>query len=275
MRLAGRFLLWSAVCLAQPEPVQPTGVLTDSARLVDAESREAIEQYIASLRQNTGVEVAVLTIPTLNLQPIEDFANGTFRAWGIGQKASNEGVLLVIAMAERKTRIEVGYGLEPILTDGFVGSVQRSAREDLRKGRYGPAIRTMLEAMGSKILQSKGLLISNTAVAGSAGFAFGSIPWWVYICGGIFLVVGLLWPLFREVCSIWRARRAESGAQAWYRHAGGAAASTWDGGGFSSYSFSDSSSSTSSSDSSWSSSSDSSSSFSGGDSGGGGASSDW
>ncbi|MBM3795045.1 MAG: TPM domain-containing protein [Acidobacteria bacterium] len=62
-----------------------------------------------------------------------DVANALYRAWGIGQKKSNEGALLLLARRERKSRLEIGHGLEPILPDGFSGSVLREMRPALRE----------------------------------------------------------------------------------------------------------------------------------------------
>ena len=65
--------------------------------------------------------------PRLEGEPIEDVANTIYRAWGVGQKGKNEGILLLLAIGDRRNRLEVGYGLEPILPDGFVGL--RAARD--------------------------------------------------------------------------------------------------------------------------------------------------
>ena len=93
------------------------------------------------LERGTGVQIAVVTVPSLDGEPIEEFSvDSLARKWGVGQKGSNEGLMVLFAIQDRKMRIEVGYGLGPILTDGVVGSVQRSLREELRAGKYGDAI---------------------------------------------------------------------------------------------------------------------------------------
>lgn len=158
-------LVLAAALCAQQVPAQyekPAGYLSDFAHVVDAADADAIEQYASSLRTSTGAEVAVVTIRSLNGEPVEDFANNLYRKWGIGQKGSNEGLLILLAIEDRKSRVEVGYGLEPILTDGYVGSVQRLIRPELRDGKYGAALRKALEAFGAKIQQAKGTLSSTT-----------------------------------------------------------------------------------------------------------------
>jgi uncharacterized protein len=78
--------------------------------------------------------MALVTIATLEGEPIEDVANTIFRAWGVGQKGKNEGILLLLSIGDRRSRLEVGYGLEPILPDGLAGSILREMRPALRQG---------------------------------------------------------------------------------------------------------------------------------------------
>ena len=77
---------------------------------------------------------------TLDDEPIEDVANRLFTQWGIGKKGKDEGLLLLLAIKDHKQRVEVGYGLEPIITDGYAGGVLRGIRPILRQGNYGGAL---------------------------------------------------------------------------------------------------------------------------------------
>src|SRR5258708_39007058 len=101
--------------------------------------------------------MAIVTIDTLDDQPIEDVANTLFRKWGVGKKGKDEGIMLLLAIKDHRDRIEVGYGLEPILPDGFAGSVLREARVLLRQGTYGAAMFAAAEQMGSRIAAAKGI----------------------------------------------------------------------------------------------------------------------
>jgi uncharacterized protein len=76
------------------------------------------------LYDKTGSEAAVVVIDTTGDESIEEYANGLFREWGIGNKQKNNGVLLLVAVKDRKMRIEVGYGLEGILPDGKTGRIR-------------------------------------------------------------------------------------------------------------------------------------------------------
>ncbi len=125
--------------------------------MVDAQSKAAAEDYCAKLEHAAGVQIAVVTIDTLDGAPIDDFSNTLARQWGIGHKGENSGLLLLLAIHDHKDRVEVGYGLEPILPDGFVGSVERDMRPLLRQGEYGPAVLEGIESMGSRIAAAKGV----------------------------------------------------------------------------------------------------------------------
>ena len=138
-----------------PSSLKPQGYVSDFAHVVDGPSHDAAEQYCYKLEQATGVQVAVVTVDTLDEAPIEDFANDLFRKWGVGQKGKNEGLLLLLAIKDRKQRIEVGYGLEPILPDGFVGDVAVDMRPLLQQGQYGAAILQGVESMGSRVAAAK------------------------------------------------------------------------------------------------------------------------
>jgi uncharacterized protein len=112
-------LLLFAVGAGAAEPVFPvlTGRVVDEAAVLSQQSREQIGQMLAQHEQATGEQVVVVTVKSLQGFPIEEFGYGLGRSWGIGQKARDNGALLLVAPTERKVRIEVGYGLEGRLTD--------------------------------------------------------------------------------------------------------------------------------------------------------------
>jgi len=96
-----------------------TGRIVDSAQVIDASARAAIEQKLESLESRSGIQLVVATVKSLEGQDVESYANELFRTWKLGEKAKNNGVLLMVAPNERKVRIEVGYGLEGTLTDAL------------------------------------------------------------------------------------------------------------------------------------------------------------
>jgi uncharacterized protein len=144
--------------------LQPLGgYVSDFALVIDGDSKTKLEQYAAALERSTGVQVALVTIKSLEGEPIEDFANGLYRHWGIGQKGKDEGLLLILAIAERQHRLEIGRGLEPIITDGTSGEVLRAMRPALRGGAYGVAMVEAAHTLGQRIAQAKGVTIEPIA----------------------------------------------------------------------------------------------------------------
>jgi uncharacterized protein len=112
-------LLWLAVtAVAQTFPAL-SGRIVDQANVISASARQTIETKLADLEGKSGIQLVVATVNSLEGQEIEPYANALFRNWKLGEKAKNNGVLLLVAPKERRVRIEVGYGLEGTLTDAL------------------------------------------------------------------------------------------------------------------------------------------------------------
>lgn len=114
-------LIWLWAGLAHAAPVFPalSGRVVDEAGLLPPAEEQALTGRLEALEKATGRQLVVATIAELQGYAIEDYGYQLGRAWGIGSKARNDGVLLIVAPRERKVRIEVGYGLEPVLTDAL------------------------------------------------------------------------------------------------------------------------------------------------------------
>jgi uncharacterized protein len=109
---------------------------------------EAIEMKLSDYAEATGNEIAVVTIPTLAGDPIEDYADKLFQEWGIGKAKEDNGVLLLIARDDREVRIEVGYEVEPLLTDGESAAIiQNVIAPAFRNGRYADGISVAVDAI--------------------------------------------------------------------------------------------------------------------------------
>jgi uncharacterized protein len=121
--LAGVLAIVAVCCaaVAQTAPAFPalTGRVVDAANLLKSQERASLEQKLKAHEDKTTDQLVVATIPSLQGLTVEDYANRLFRYWQLGQKAKNNGVLLLVAPSERKARIEVGYGLEGALTDAL------------------------------------------------------------------------------------------------------------------------------------------------------------
>src|SRR5258706_7959773 len=141
-------LLPIGLLFAIPHYPSPAGYVTDAANILDASSKSQLEIQLSEFERQTSIEIAVATVPSLEGEPIESYAVELFKQWGVGKKGKDNGVLLLVAPQERKVRIEVGYGLEPVLPDGLGGQI---IREDItphfREKRYGDGISAGVRAI--------------------------------------------------------------------------------------------------------------------------------
>lgn len=129
-----------------------SGRVNDEANLIPAEQRQRIEAKLAQFERQTGNQVAVLTIGSLDGEAIEDYANKVGRTWALGQKGKDNGVLLLVAHQDRQMRIEVGYGLEPVLTDLQTSLIQNQVIIPyFKRGDFGGGIEAGVDAILSTI----------------------------------------------------------------------------------------------------------------------------
>jgi uncharacterized protein len=104
-----------------------TGRVVDGANVLKPEDREALRIKLKNLEDQSGIQMVVATVPSLQGEEIEPYANALFRAWKLGQKDKNNGLLFLIAPTEHKIRFEVGYGLEGTLTDALTKVILHNA----------------------------------------------------------------------------------------------------------------------------------------------------
>ncbi|HEY4922282.1 MAG TPA: TPM domain-containing protein [Xanthobacteraceae bacterium] len=120
-----------------------SGRVVDDAAVLDAAMRDGIAARLKALEAENSDQLVVATVRSLQGYSVEDYANRLFRAWGLGQQDKNNGVLLLIAPAEHKVRIEVGYGLEGTLTDAVSKLIiENDLIPWLRQNRYDVAAST-------------------------------------------------------------------------------------------------------------------------------------
>jgi uncharacterized protein len=130
----------------------PSGALNDFAHVVPSDQAQALESYLEDFQDRTGDSIVVVTVPSVEGGDIDGAAVDLFKAWGIGQKGKDTGVLLMASIQDRRARIEVGYGLEGVLTDGQAGSI---LRHDLypyfRQKDYGRGLGAAVQAIAQII----------------------------------------------------------------------------------------------------------------------------
>ena len=220
MPLRALVLLCLALLLAFPAHAQTfpklTGRVVDQAGLLQPAQRQALEGKLAGIEQSTGRQVVVATIADMQGYALDDYGYRLGRAWGIGAKDKDNGVVMFLAPNEpagqRGPRIEVGYGLEPILTDAFVGTLARDTMTPmLRAGDIDGALNAGVDAIGKQITltpeeaakqaQARPQPMQRRANASSGG----SLIFWLVIL--MFVVL----PLLRRIGGGGKRYRRSSG----------------------------------------------------------------
>lgn len=149
LRLASLVAVLLAASLpAQVDVPANDGWVTDRAGLLGRGEEAELEQLMQSYQQGSGHDVALLTVKSLDGRSIEELALATARAWKLGQRDLHDGALLVVAKQERKLRIEVGRGLEGVLTDSICGRIIRNViAPEFRRGDWAKGLRAGLLAI--------------------------------------------------------------------------------------------------------------------------------
>jgi uncharacterized protein len=148
----GLFLLLPAAALAAPKFPVLTGRVVDDAELLSPAAEAKLDAELAALERQTGHQLVVATLPSLQGYEIEDYGYQLLRTWGIGRKGEDDGVILIVAPKERKVRIEVGYGLEPVLTDALSSLIiQRAILPAFKAGNYEQGVVAGAEAIARQI----------------------------------------------------------------------------------------------------------------------------
>ncbi|KTC64543.1 Domain of uncharacterised function (DUF477) (plasmid) [Legionella adelaidensis] len=176
MRFYTRFtlgILLSLFCchLMAAAPSFPllTGRVVDDAHLLTPQTIANLEKELQDYEASTTNQVVVVTLPGLDGYPIEEYGYQLGRYWQIGQKDKNNGVLLIVAPKEKKVRIEVGYGLEPILTDALSSTIiQDVIIPPFKKGDYQKGIvegtKAILDVLGGKIKNPQAFKSKNKSI---------------------------------------------------------------------------------------------------------------
>ena len=219
--------------------ISPTGYVTDLAGVIPSTTKQHIETLCTELEQKTGAQLAVVTVKSLDDRSVEDFAVDLFKHLGVGAKQANTGVLLLIAPNDRKYRIEVGYGLEPIINDARAGDAGRAMVPFLKQNDYGSAAEIAAWQLAKYIADDKGVTLSGQPPARPAVNTprqrSSPIPFWA-----ILFIIFIIIKIFSAAVSNTSGRRGGSGMSGcwwllpFFLDGGGGrgGGSSWGGGGF-------------------------------------------
>src|SRR5713226_3523903 len=143
------------------EQLKPQGYVNDFAGVLSAPARSQMTALCAEVDQKAHAQVAVVTIRSLEGVPLQEFANRLFKQWAVGYKPDDRGVLVLLAVSDRKYWVEVGYGLEPILPDGKVGGFGREMVPLLRQNDFGGAMMLLTSRVAEVVVRDRGESLSQ------------------------------------------------------------------------------------------------------------------
>jgi uncharacterized protein len=150
---------------AQPAPPQLTQPVNDFANVIDPESERELDRRIGALEQATGDVVVVATVPTFKpYGTIDEYALKMFEngGRGIGRKGKDNGALILVAVEDRRVRVEVGYDLEEFVTDGFVGdTIRQVMAPEFRNGSYGRGLLAGATRIINRIAERRGVTLQD------------------------------------------------------------------------------------------------------------------
>ncbi len=180
-----------------------SGRVVDAANILTPEAEASITARSEALEKATGTQAIVATIPSLQGYPIEDYGYKLGRHWGIGQKDTNNGVILLVAPNDRKVRVEVGYGLEPVLTDALSSVIiQTRLLPKFRAGDMSGGVADGYAAIADQLELPADQAAENVRKAAETGGDAGGIP-----LGAVFFLLFFLFWIFLAFRSARRGRR--------------------------------------------------------------------
>lgn len=190
---AGRTALAAA---AQPPPPALANPVNDFAHVIDASSASDLDRRIRALQRTTGDAVVVATVPTF--QPYADIREYAVKLFenggrGIGEKGKDNGVLIVVAVQDRRVDIEVGYALEEFITDGFAGeTIRQVMTPEFRSGAYGAGLLAGATRIINRIAERRGVTLEDVPrePPPSSSSRPSAFPWWILVIWIIILIAG-------------------------------------------------------------------------------------
>ncbi len=174
------FFFLIAPAAAAPDFPALTGRVVDGADILSPATEGQLTQKLAALEAKTSRQLVVVTLPSLQGYEISDYGYQLGRHWGIGQKKLNNGVLFIIAPKERATRIEVGYGLEPILTDALSSVIiQGQVLPHFRKNDFDGGISAGADALIEQLSLERSEAEARAAAAAQQDGSEDGMPDWL------------------------------------------------------------------------------------------------
>jgi uncharacterized protein len=144
----------------KPEALKPVGYVNDYAGVLNSTTKFQLTSLSTEVDEKAHAQITVVTIKSLDGQPIEQYAVDLATRWGVGPKQSARGVMILLAVDDRRYWTAIGYGLEPILPDGKTGGIGREAVPYLREGNYDAAVLLMTQRVADVIAKDRGVVLT-------------------------------------------------------------------------------------------------------------------
>ena len=141
--------------------IHPTGYVTDLADVLTADAKARLDDLCAELEQKAGAQMAIVTVHSLEGETAAQYGNELFKSLGIGGKKDDRGILLLVAPGEHKYWTEVGYGLEPVVTDARAGDAGRAMIPFFRENNFSAGIEAAASQLGNYIAADRGVTLSH------------------------------------------------------------------------------------------------------------------
>ena len=186
-------LAFSAMACADDfKDFKPTGYVSDRAGIINAQTKTQLEALCTELQQKTGAQMAIVTVKSLDGNDIDSYAADLYKQLGVGPKKDDRGVLLLVAPNDRRYRVEVGYGLEPVINDARAGDAGRLMTPYFRQGDYSSGIAAAAWQVAKYVADDKGVTLTGAPQLRQAPQQkdSGSLGIWIFL--GIILLVFLL-----------------------------------------------------------------------------------
>ena len=165
------FLFFASVFTTPAENIKdihPTSYISDLAHVITPDAKTGLENLGLELEQKTGAQMAIVTVRSLEGEDVDQYANDLYKQLGVGNKKENRGILLLVAPTERTYRIEVGYGLEPVITDARAGDAGRLMRSYFLQRNYSAGIEAAAWNLAKYIADDRGVTLTTAPPASPA-----------------------------------------------------------------------------------------------------------
>ena len=232
LMIAVALLLAGGAVSSAPALPQLTGRVVDQAQIIPADIRAGLETKLSDLETKSGIQLVVATVSSLQGEEIEPFANELFRFWKLGERRSNNGVLLLVAPTEKRVRIEVGYGLEGTLTDALSKVIiTNSIAPAFKAGNFGTGIQNGVADIMTVLTTDTSEWEKRPSLRVDAQTPDTTVNWFIVALAIAFVVAfvvsrGFRWFVFNLLAS------STMGSRGGYAGGGGFSGGGFSGGGF-------------------------------------------